>query len=205
MTWELLALLKSAALLPASHVHPLWPDRPGLTCPLLSHVGSLLSTTMATGLLHPQTSSQLHKPFLASQVPQASLLFLPPKLLEAPGALSPPTGPSFCTTCPFSWALLPGPPMVSPRGEIQQPFLPQAPPAWSRGLVCSVSAPPDHPSLLPQPDLSSPSYGSGSCSLEAIPGELLHGYSSFMRIFFLMHCFNFDSLKTNQKKEAPVD
>ena len=188
MMRELLALLKSAALLPASHVHPLRPDCPGLTCPLLPHVGSLLSTTMATGLLHPQTSSQLHKPFLASQVPQASCLFLPPKLLEAPGtALSPPTGPSFCTTCPFSWALLPGPPMVPLRGEIQQPFLPQAPPSRSRGLVCSVSAPPDHPSLLPQPDSSSPSYGSGSCSLEAIPGELLHGYSSIMRIFFFFN------------------
>lgn len=151
MTWELLALLKSAALLPASHVHPLWPDRPGLTCPLLSHVGSLLSTTMATGLLHPQTSSQLHKPFLASQVPQASLLFLPPKLLEAPGALSPPTGPSFCTTCPFSWALLPGPPMV-PRGvkSSSLSFLKprqHGPVDWSAPSLPHQTIPPFSPNL----------------------------------------------------------
>lgn len=145
-------------------------------------MGSLLSTTMADWFAASSDILTAAQTLLDSQVPQASHLFLPPKLLKAPGAaLSPPTDPSFCTTCPFSWALLPGPPIFPPRGEIQRPFLTQALLARSRGLVYSVSAPPD-PSLLPQPE--SPSYGSGSCSLEAIPGELLHGYSSFMRIFF---------------------
>ena len=129
--------------------------RPPLTWLLLPLQVACSLPPWLIGLPHPQTSSQLHKPFLASQVLQASRLFLPPKLLEAPGtAPSPPTGPFFCTTCPFSWALLSGPPMVPARGEIQQPFFPQAPPAWSRALVCSVSAPPDCPSLLPQPDSS---------------------------------------------------
>ena len=41
------ACLEPAALLPASHVHPLWPDGLGLTCLLLPPAGSLLSTTMA--------------------------------------------------------------------------------------------------------------------------------------------------------------
>ena len=155
ITQELLALLESSALLPASHVHPLRLDRPGLTWLLLPLQVACSLPPWLIGLPHPQTSSQLHKPFLASQVLQASRLFLPPKLLEAPGtAPSPPTGPFFCTTCPFSWALLSGPPMVPARGEIQQPFFPQAPPAWSHALVCSVSAPPDCPSLLPQPDSS---------------------------------------------------